>query len=148
MSSSASEAFAWFFPWWPIRPVHTVWRYICPETVIDRDIDELVGDVAESGCANTISIIAKNLRGSLSRIPITVGLNSSSSLLYVYKSVKPEGCDHDIHCEVTFRGQFASNLCDPGDRVIVVGRILDVKMTGSSNVYIILGNCSAKSATE
>lgn len=146
--SCASEGFAWFFPWWPIRPVPTAWRLIYPEPVIDRDFDGLLNAVAESGCANSISSITRGLRGSLSRVAITVGPNSSSSLLYVYKSLKPEGCDHEIHCEVTFRGQFANDLCNSGDHVIVVGRILDVKMTGSSNVYVIFGNCSAKLATE
>lgn len=144
VSSCASEALAWFFPGWPIRPMRTAWRYICPEPVIDRDIDKLLAEVAQAGCADSISNVGKRLRGSLSRMAITVGPSSSGSLLYVRKSVKPDGCDHEIYCEVTFRGHFASDLCDPGDHIVVVGRIIDLKMTGRSNVYVILGNCLAK----
>lgn len=144
--SCVSDAVGWAFPRWPVRPVRAAWRFVCPEPIVDRDIDELLDEVAQASCDNSISKLNERLRGSLSRIAIIVGSNSSSSLLYVYKTVRPQGCDHDIQCEVTFRGQFLNELSNPGDHVVVVGRILEVKMTGSSNAYVILGGSSARLA--
>lgn len=142
---AAAEVAAFITPQWSIRPLTQAWRLIIPEKVIDADVDQALNKIANTVCNDSSGTVTADLkRGILYRLMITPASSPSRTLIHYRKSVRPNGCQRDVDCECTFRGQFSTDEFEEGRAVNVVGRFLKVTTRGTMNVYLDFYDCYAE----
>ena len=126
-----SEAIAFANPRWNIRPLGPFGDESCRSRLLSGTSTRLVREVAVAVCRNDFVAVRNKYLDGVSQFELVVAEDSSDSIVYARKTVRPAECEHDVECEVVFRGAFEPGPPFPARPSPLSGGLLKSKPTQS-----------------